>query len=391
MLAIRCSIVLARKVRPVPEIARDYRHAIRLIETNPAVNFRVTNDGGIQRDTSKHFPMLGGRKVEQLRRDAEVGKALIRLYGQAVTSDSAAQGEAPLINPRQLAVVERFMAAYDQVYGGSAGGTSGRSASQAPDLLSRRPSIGSAPDPSAAALSAPQDPGTRNLQMVQSALEKHGLQASSYVDHVKSLFRVVEGRLRSDLLAINEHALGGGNVVFRALYDHPEFLNPVTTEAAVDYLNDAFEHTKRGFIAKARREIEHTKGQWIAEHMTPGADFAEMEQAWQDILPTRVLALEAGGTLADIRAKMGTRAWAALSDYIRDCHAEGLKVDQALTPIRLWMRPQDQTVERASEHDPSLRPDIAELRVLCQLVEQGMPMTDSQVTALLKYMPPPSS
>ena len=375
----------------MPETARDYRHAIRLIESNPAVNFRVTNDGGIQRDSSKHFPMLGGRKVEQLRRDAEVGKALIKLYGQAVTSDSAAPGEAPPINPRQLAVVERFMAAYDQIYGGPAGGGQGRSASQAPGLLSRTPSIGGASDLSATALVDSNDPGTRNLQKVQSALEQNGLKASSFVDHVKTLYRVVEGRLCSDLEAFNAHTLGGGNVIFRALYDRPQFLKPVSSEATVDYLDEVFAQTKRGFVAKARRQIEDTKDLWIAEHLVPGTDFEELEQNWQDMLPIRVRALEAGGSLSDIRAKLGPQACAALSDYISDCHAEGLKVDHAMTPIRIWMGPQAQTVERAVQLNPNLLPDMRELRVLCQLVEQGMPLTDLQANALLKYMPPPSS
>ncbi|NBO77352.1 MAG: hypothetical protein EBV28_10250 [Betaproteobacteria bacterium] len=346
----------------MPETARDYRHAIRLIETNLAVNFRVTNDGGIQRDTSKHFPMLGGRKVEQLRRDAEVGKALIKLYGQAVTSGSSAQGQAPLINPRQLAVVERFMAAYDQIYGGPADGGQVRSASQAPGLLSRTPSIGVASDLSAAALVDSND-----------------------------LYRVVEGRLCSDLEAFNAHTLGGGNVIFRALYDRTQFLKPVSSEATVDYLDDVFAQTKRGFVAKARRQIEDTKDLWIAEHLVPGTDFEELEQNWQDMLPIRVRALEAGGSLSDIRAKLGPKTCAALSDYISDCHAEGLKVDHAMTPIRIWMGPQAQTVERAVQLNPNLLPDMDELQVLCQLVEQGMPLTDLQANALLKYMPPPSS
>ena len=375
----------------MPEIARDYHHALRLISASPGANFRVTADGGIRKESGIRLPSFGDRRVQQLQYDAEVGKALLFMFGKAAMDDRPADS-TDLINPRQLAVASRFMAAYDQLYGRGSANVSGR---DSPKLAERKPSQ---PDVSASLESEAISPsahqaeehGQHLLGLARQALRDHQLTPDQLKELATTYRFVAEDFRACDLQYFQRYMVSNGAVPFRVFYDHPQWCDRSNFAAFVADPKQAKEYERAAKTCSLNLRLATPQ----YDESDLGPDALNMDRVTPEAfvalrrgLEARSAAIEAE-PLDMLISKAGTHCLLRLFNYLDRARANGLTVEQAMVPINLWQGESADMIKAYWKKQPEQAPNQQLLTEALDAVTAGRALTEPQAQEIFTYIEP---
>ncbi len=356
----------------MPTIARDYSAAVALIAANPNAHFSVDQDGHIQK-TSRIKALFGQRDVVHQQTDHAVGAALLHLYDRALASGPAQA--ASLVNPRQLAVVARFIQAHDQA----------QAAGQAPSAGASNAAFNGR-KPSAPGL-APTDAGTRQLREIQRTLAANGLVPSDMVSHVRRMQAAAADQSPDSLSAFNNFALGGGNITFSVLFHHPECTDP---SVAPQVRHARYAACARPYVDAAKAKLQDGEAAFVAKKIADGLSPDDAQTFWDMNRLTTGQMMETNATL-DHQLRSGKDCLLALGAYIAAAKAQGLDATQAMTPIRLWMGSGTEALASTWQSQAHKAPPLDELGLVARLIEEDIPLSDLQAQLAKQFFPPPSS
>lgn len=375
--------------------AYDYKAAIDLMAAHPSAHFTVTADGGIRKESAVAH-RFGHRGVEQLQRDAEVGKALIEMFGRQVLIESAtahpkdALSPSGLVNPRHDASVARYIAAYNQRRQQDQAFEANSPDANTYSMLNRMASI-------PAGSRAPcLDPGSLNLRTVQQALAKQGLSPGEVVSQTEKLVDLARAHTPAQLSAFNRHTMGLGSVTFKALFEDPSLLDAPGLAEPVQVAERAARF--QGLAERATDELKQSmlnaRDQWIIDRWRQGGSTGgELMEHWITIQQTNAPELEAvPKRFGKLVADAGPEVLQALQAYLLQAKSHGLSAEQAMLGIRLFMGNQaQQTLNQVWQAEPQRAPQLDELRLLARLVDEGVPLTEQQRQDFMQYLPPSST
>ncbi len=366
------------------EIARDYRSALALITAHPDGRFSVTKDGAIQHERNWALLPFGqkARKTEQLQRDAQVGTRLMEMYSQALV-----EGAPGTVDPVSLDVAARFIQACEaQRQHAGAAAAAGGAAAAGPALHTRTPSA-----PQAWAMSQLGVNATDNRGRVKEALRQRGLRPNDLIDQVKYAKSICNSRSPAQLTAFNAACMGGGDVGFRVIYEHPECLDEATELAARDAI---YAQHAAPLIDSILSRMMDQKESWMQEKLRADPDFdqAELELLWTSRVSSTTAGVQSHADLSRVRSLSSGDTLKQLSRFVEEARFFGLTADQAMGAIRIWMGDSTEPLSTEWERNPAKAPDVNELSTLFMLLDQeSVPLTDAQANAILKYLPPAST
>lgn len=353
-------------------IARDYQSAVALISASPNAHFTVHADGGISKE-SRIKAFFGHRDVEHRKMDAKVGEALVTMYEQARTQAAGAQA---LVEPHQLEVVARFIRAYDQAR--AAAGHADQAATEGV-FGGRSPSIPA---------QGPTDAGSKHRLALQKILAANGLRPAGMVDYVQRLQQAASGFSPEALHRFNRFALGGGNTIFRVLFNHPECTDP---SVSAEERHTRYKACARPHIEATKAELMRGKDAFLQLRMDQEFTAEEAQAYWEEYVLSINATMELNATLDYQLDNIGD-CLVELGAYIAAAKQNGLTQDQAMTPIRLWMSAgKTDTLDAIWQANPDLAPPLAELGLVARLIEQEIPLSNNQALLAMDYFPGASS
>lgn len=356
------------------DIARDYAAAVALIAANPSAYFTVGADGVIRKESAiKSF--FGHRPVAQQKMDEAVGEALLQMYDRAMAQTAGSGGGMDLVAPRQLDVVARFIVAYDRVHA-------------AQQQARHNPSTASLTDRSVKVqVHEPTDEGSKHLQTFQKVLSANGMAPGDMVDHVQRLQKAAAAYSPATLNVFNNFALGGGNLTFQVLFDHPECMD---ASISADERHVRYQNCARPYVAAAKAKMAQSESAFVQAKLAEGSSLEEAQMLWEMRLESTNRMFDTNGNLHH-QFSSGLDCLVPLGRYIADAKQQSLTVDQAMTPIRLWMGGNPDTLESIWQTQPDRAPALAEIALIARMVEKGIPLSDDQADAALQYFQPKSS
>jgi hypothetical protein len=356
------------------EIARDYAAAVALISASPSAHFTVGADGGIRKESAiKSF--FGHRPVTEQKMDEAVGEALLQMYDRAVAQSAGSGRGLDLVAPRQLDVVARFIVAYDRMHA-------------AQQQARHNPSTASLTDRSVKVqVHEPTDAGSKHLQTFQQVLSANGMAPGDMVDHVQRLQKAAASYSPATLHVFNNFALGGGNLTFQILYNHPECMDPTIS---ADERHTRYQNCARPYVAAAKAKMAEGEHDYVQAQLAEGFPPEEAQSLWELRLESTNSMFDTNGNLHH-QFSSGLDCLVPLGRYIADAHQQSLTVEQAMTPIRLWMGGNPDTLESIWQTQPDKAPPLAEIALIARMVEKGIPLSDAQADTALKYFQPKSS
>lgn len=375
--------------------AYDYKAAIDLMAAHPRAHFTVTADGGIRRESAVDH-RFGHRGVTTLQRDAEVGKALIEMYGRQVLLESAtahpkdALSPSGLVNPRHAVSVAHYIAAYNQWRKQDQAFEANSPDADTYSMLNRMASI-------PAGFEAPRaDPGSLGLIAAQQALAKQGISPGEVVIQTEKLVELAQGYTPAQLSDFNRHTMGLGSVTFKALFEDPSLLDAegLAEPTQVADRSARFQGLAERATDELKQSMLNARDQWIIDRWRQGGSTGgELMEHWITIQQTNAPELEAvPKRFGKLVADAGPAVLQALQAYLLQAKAQGLSAAQAMLGIRLFMgNQQDQTLAELWRAQPHRAPNLDELRLLARLVDEGVPLTEQQRQDFMQYLPPSST
>ncbi len=354
-------------------IARDYSAAVALIAAHPNANFHVDADGAIHQE-SRIKALFGHRDVAQQRMDMAVGEALLQMYETALAQPAKAGRTLALVAPRQLDVVARFIRAYDQSRDSV---PHDRQKPLAP-LTGRSVTV---------TLHEPTDAGSKHLQSFQKVLSANGMAPGNMVDHVQRLQKTAAGFSPAALKAFNDFALGGGNLIFRVLFNHPECMDPALS---TEERHARYQICAQPYVKAAKEKLTQSEGAFVQARIDEGSSPEDAQSDWDLKWASTSMMLDINANLHH-QLSNGADCWVDLGRYIAEAKKQSLTEDQAMTPIRVWMDGNPETLESIWQAKPDEAPALAEIALVARLIEKGIPLSDEQAQMAMQYFPPKSS
>lgn len=354
-------------------IARDYASAVSLIAANPKAHFSVDADGAIHQE-SRIKTFFGHRDVTQQKMDTAVGEALLQMYETALSHPTEGSTTLALVAPRQLDVVARFIRAYDQ---SRASAQHTRQKPLAP-LTGRSVTV---------TLHEPTDAGSKHLQSFQKVLSANGMAPGDMVDHVQRLQKTAAGFSPAALKAFNDFSLGGGNLIFRVLFNHPECTDPALS---TEERHARYQICAKPYVEAAKAKLAQSEGAFVQARIAEGSSPEDAQSDWDLKWASTSMMLDINGNLHH-QLSSGADCLADLGRYIAEAKNQSLTEDQAMTPIRVWMDGNPETLESIWQAKPDEVPALAEIALVARLIEKGIPLSDEQAQMAMQYFPPKSS
>lgn len=354
-------------------VARDYASAVALITAHPNAHFRVDADGAIRKESAiKAF--FGHRDVMHQQMDVAVGEALLQMYDSAMAQPAEARGGLELIAPRQLDVVARFITAYDRFH---AAQQTRQNAAPAP-LTDRSVTV---------KVHEPTDAGSKHLKTFQNVLSANGMAPGDMVDHVQRLQNAAAAFSPATLNVFNNFALGGGNLTFQVLFDHPECMDPSVSS---DERLSRYEACAQPYVAAAKAAMVQSEEAFIQSKVDDECSLEDAQTLWAVKLESTLQMMDTNGTLRH-QLSNGLDCLVPLGDYIAEAKKQSLTVEQAMTPIRLWMGSSHDTLASIWQAQPERAPALAEIGLVARMIEKGIPLSDAQANLALDFFQAKSS